>query len=481
MTDGDNFAYTRVHRKKLGSVQDVNLHFLYSEYGIGNNYVDAGSTDGSLHFGIMDMSKTLTSGYRWHLPANNSHHNCLAVEISTPRDPLIQPSLAGRVPGWSNGTDLMVFNDNNKAQRNMGLYTAPVTSGTPMPPAGTSGTGTMSMAIAVMYVLIHNPTLELIDIHIKPVIDPIAGVKPIVTVMGNKGEQSTIARPNRDIILKKMKPGEARFLKISYGVPKGKEGKSFSLTYNQVKNEVVVNAFTILNQYASMDKVVKENLRYEAGVFGRINALYKEMDTALLIKQINKNISEKNLSSKDYQNYLKENIPLMRSVTRQLVSMEKNHPFGLSSAINVLEQQIKNNNAIKTANAHLSLLNTIDAYLTSLQLEKGNAADILQTVYLQREILKKIESKNTENSVKHLLDLSNKFISDYEKRKLTIADYPAQVKKMLNDLNDLAIKSGKNDSRLLNSLETMQQKKDPVELQGEHIKFLLLLKDLTQQ
>jgi hypothetical protein len=229
-----------------------------------------------------------------------------------------------------------------------------------------------------------------------------------------------------------------------------------------------------------MDKVVKENLRYEAGVLGRINALYKEMDTALLIKKINKNISEKNLSSKDYQNYLKENIPLMRSVTRQLVAMKKNDPFGLSAALRILEQQIKRNDGVKMANAHLSLLNTIDAYLTSLQLQKGNAADILQTIRLQREILQKINSKHPEDSIKHLIDLSNIFIEQFEKRKLSIADYPAQVKNMLNDLREIAVKFGKNDSQLLNYLKNMQQKNDLAELQGEHIKFLLLLKDLLQ-
>jgi len=204
------------------------------------------------------------------------------------------------------------------------------------------------------------------------------------------------------------------------------------------------------------------------------------MDTALLIKQINKNISEKNLSPKDYQNYLKENIPLMKSITRQLVSIENKDPFGLPAAINVLEQQIKSNDLVKIGNAHLSLLNTIDAYLTKLQLEKGNVADILQTIRLQSAIIHRINSKDRDTSVGHLLELSDTFTNDFEKRKLTIADYPAQLKNMLADLRSLANKSGKSDDRLVNSLRIMEQTNNPVELQGEHIKFLLVLKELLR-
>jgi hypothetical protein len=62
-------------------------------------------------------------GDPWHLDPTASTHFCLAVEISTPSAPIVAPSLLGRAPSWPT-TDLIVINDNNKVQRNMGVYPA---------------------------------------------------------------------------------------------------------------------------------------------------------------------------------------------------------------------------------------------------------------------------------------------------------------------------------------------------------------------
>jgi hypothetical protein len=113
-------------------------------------------------------------------------------------------------------------------------------------------------------------------------------------------------------------------------------------------------------------------------------------------------------------------------------------------------------------------------------LEKGNIADILQTMYLQRDMLQKVNCKDNEN-IRDLLNQSNSFIEQFEKREISISDYPARVKSMLTDLRTCAAKLGNNDARLSEYLNTMKQTNDPVELQGEHIKFLLLLKEILNQ
>jgi hypothetical protein len=46
------------------------------------------------------------------------------VEISAPNDPYVGQSLRGRAPGWP-AQDLEILDDNNKAQRNLGLATTP--------------------------------------------------------------------------------------------------------------------------------------------------------------------------------------------------------------------------------------------------------------------------------------------------------------------------------------------------------------------
>jgi len=466
----------RVYRKKPGPATDVHLHFLYSEYGLGNQYVDAGDT--IIHFNDRDPFQTLRSGYKWQLPPDNSNHNCLAVEISTETDPIIAPGLVNLVPGWNNGTDLMVFNDNNKAQRNMGLFTTTGTGpGSPMPAPGGPAAGTMSMATAVMYAVIHNPTLDITDMQIRPVINPIAKTKPRTTVIGDKGSTT---KPNGDIILTRMNPGESRILRISYAVPTAKEGKSFSLTYNQVKKDVVVNAFTILNQYASADKVIRENLRFEGAVLTRINALHKNIDTATVMIGANSTISAQQPTGSNYQDYLKRNISLLKSVAVELIGANHKDPFGLSVAIKTLQDRMKTKDFASIADAHLSLLNTIDAYLTFLQLQKGNAADILQTMRLQSALVRRI-SQNKDTTVKHLLELSGAFINAFEKRKLTSDDYPSRLKNMISDLKAVAIRFGKADDRLMSSLKTMEEKSEPAELQGEHIRFLLSFRHILEE
>src|SRR5215472_8407266 len=120
MAMGHNYAFARVSRETGGTDETVNLHFLYSDGGVGVNFVDAGASDTTLHFSAGDLQKNLGNGhgYQWELPSGASNHVCLAVQTYTSSDPFIPPSLTMHAPGWP-GTDLMIINDNNKAQRNM--------------------------------------------------------------------------------------------------------------------------------------------------------------------------------------------------------------------------------------------------------------------------------------------------------------------------------------------------------------------------
>ncbi|MGH3372309.1 MAG: hypothetical protein ACRDPR_20170, partial [Nocardioidaceae bacterium] len=97
---GDNFAFTRVRRNASGTPATVTAHFLVSPLGTGSNYQDAGATpDPSISFAAGDLVQTMAVGYPWHLDPTSTTHLCLAVEISTPADPFVSPSLVGRAPG----------------------------------------------------------------------------------------------------------------------------------------------------------------------------------------------------------------------------------------------------------------------------------------------------------------------------------------------------------------------------------------------
>jgi hypothetical protein len=123
---GQNYAFVRVGRKAAapsGSPDvQVTAHFLYSNFGVGMQYVPlpgAAPSDATLNFGAGDTEQVLADGQgvSWLLPPDHSSHICMAVEISAPGDDFALPDLNGKVPGWPT-LDTAVLYDNNKAQRN---------------------------------------------------------------------------------------------------------------------------------------------------------------------------------------------------------------------------------------------------------------------------------------------------------------------------------------------------------------------------
>lgn len=120
---GHNWAFARVSRETTGSAQNVNVEFLFSDGGVGTNYVRAGSTSLAVASGVDQATLSTGNGLQWDLPSGASNHVCLAAQISTAGDPFSGATLAGRSPGWGGTyTDLEILNDNNKAQRNMNVF-----------------------------------------------------------------------------------------------------------------------------------------------------------------------------------------------------------------------------------------------------------------------------------------------------------------------------------------------------------------------
>jgi hypothetical protein len=463
-TDGHNYAFARVHRKAAGATQNVSLHYLYAEFGTGSNFVNANTTaDPTVSFGAADLEVTATNGYQWELPVTTSTHTCLAVEISTVSDPIIAPSLLNHAPGWNNGTDLMVLNDNNKAQRNMEVYR--------VPPGG----GSVSS-----YAAIHNPGIYETNLKINWKTDLYPGIriKPSVMVVNGR-EKSKIS--NNDVTLMNMKPGETRYLKISYPVSGNKEGEIFPLVFGEIQNGPVVNGFTVARQNDKIENVVLQNVKYDALVLRRISKLYNSSD-AELIRKADLNFIDKNsMSGDDYMSLFEKNYPSFKAAVTYLLKDAPNDPFDLVAALTETETLLKNKKTTGLLTAHLSLLNAIDALVTSLQLQKGNTADFLQTVYIQKDVIELLKTKRAAINPDGLLAATNKFIDITENRKLSIKNYPEHVKDVLPDLKNIVEKM-KNNNDLMKSLSMMERNlNDVTGLQKEHINFLLLLREAVKK
>jgi len=481
-SDGTNYAFARVHRNEAIEATSVKLSFLYSEFGTGSNYILTGSAPSpTILFAPADLEKTLPSGYKWILPPTSSAHTCLAVEISTQEDPTIN-SLLGHAPGWYTGTDLMVINDNNKAQRNMGVFRLPESTETSTASTGTTITdpGDPLFNTASIFAVIHNPGLQTADIKLKMLLDPKTKGIPRISVIGGK-EGSLKIDSNKYVILRGMKPGESRHVRINYSNSNSKKGQKVPLSFYQIENEVIVNGFTVLHEYEELEKTMNSNLRYGASVLGRVKSLYNFIDTAELIRIADANLAKTNASQQDYINHLQKNLLLLKSIVNHLTALQKNDVFELMSSYNILQQQVTNKDGTRVALAHLSLLNTIDACLTYLQLQKGNAADILQTIYLQRSIFLKIQNSGKSDFSARLIELSNNFIKSYESRKIDNNAYPEEVKAMVSDLRNCVIKKAKSDANLLALLDQINGKYNgAIELQGHHINFLIALQEFLK-
>ncbi len=376
-TDGHNYAFSRVHRKEAGAAQTVTLHYLISEFGTGSNYVHANTTpDPTITFGVADVEITTTTGYEWELPVTTSSHTCLAVEISTPGDPIVDPSLFNHAPGWSNGTDMMVLNDNNKAQRNMDVYHVP-----------SGGSGSVSS-----YAAIHNPSIYETNMELiwKTDLNPELKIKPSVFVVDDRED---FKMTDKGITLLKMKPGETRYIKVNYAVYGDKEGLIFPLGFAETKNEVTINGFGVGREISDIKKVILQNVTYSALEFRRINKLYAISEAEEVHKNDLEFLEKNQLTEKDYITLLERNFTLINSIAEQLIRNEPNDPFGLKTTLKQLEAQLKDKKSIEVTILHLSLLNAMDASLTSLQLSKGNNADILQTIYVQKDVFGLLQTK----------------------------------------------------------------------------------------
>ncbi|HEV3088777.1 MAG TPA: sialidase family protein [Candidatus Elarobacter sp.] len=233
-----NFAYARISRNTSGTAASVNAHFLYADYGLGSNFVPiSGSPDTMVAFAAGD-TQLVTTPVSWIVPATHSGHVCMAVEISAPPgDPIAPPDLTGNAPGPA---DPLVLGDNNKAQRNMGIYPA---------------TGEHSL-----YAVIHNPELTTQDVALRITTQYPLNVRVVAPDAPRTALQQVPVKASQTLTLPALRPGENRWLELTFSAPP-KLGATALVTVAQVANGRVVNGFVSGLRTASDTDLAKANER----------------------------------------------------------------------------------------------------------------------------------------------------------------------------------------------------------------------------
>ena len=412
---GKNFGFVRIRRNESGSAADVTAHFLVSPFGCGSVYQNAGTDpDPTFHFGAGDLVKTPANGdgYEWHIGPTMTDHLCFAVEITGPSDPMVPPSLLGHAPGWPS-TDLMVLNDNNKAQRNM--YPPP-----------TSGDGSS----ACFYALVRNAATFRRDVVLdfraaNPRVAKQLGKFAVQTV----GERGVKRSSSGQQVLAGMEPGERRWVSLTVPVRAGNGRTPLPVFFDELVGTRVVNGFAIAPVPSPLTAAIRFNAELHQFRFLRLAEAFGVTEAKSLSAEARKFAGQKRITGPMYVDFLGKLIKKVSQAVGGVVKEAKADPFGLTSGIARLEKAVDGGAADAIAPAHLCFLSGLDAFMTMLQLDKGDPASVLHNVEWQRDLFAEVETLVKLDGAAELVKLSDKFIRDWEARKAGPDQFPAFVKR----------------------------------------------------
>lgn len=460
---GSNFAYARIHRRDAGAAANVGMLFLKSEFGTGSNYqlINGVSSFSSLSFSSTDVQQTMSTGVQWNLidpAAVTANHVCMAVEIAGPNDPSGNPTLLGRAPGWSNGTDLIVMADNNKAQRNLGVYTGPLGSGA-----------------ITMYAVAHNAALFERDMRIllNPYIKDRNREKYKVSIIAGKEQGENIFIDNT-LILKNMKPCENRWIEFSVFTMPDLNAKPASYLFEERVNEMKINGFGIDVKSGKLNAVGEENLGEHAFVFERLVKQFGITDAESQAK-IALEILRNGVSEKDYISFMEKFGAESVKIITDFINRQGSDPFAVVVAGNNLLNKIQSKNWNQAAMAHGNFARKVNAYLSYLDKSGGDLADIIQTIRWFKDIVRRSETFRHSDLADKSIEQADKFITQYSKRELLNKDYPSFVEENIQLWVELVGKHIPNHNFEKSISKMRENLKDPKRLQKSQCEFVMEL------
>lgn len=413
---GDNFAFARVRRRGTGTAEAVSLHFLVSRFGTGSNYADAGTAaDPVLNLGAAEDVRTMANGYPWHLPATSSTHLCLAVEASTATDPIVAPSLLGRAPGWPT-TDLLVINDNNKAQRNMGL-------------GPTTAAGWLTR-----FALIHNAATVRRDIVLDWVRIGVskAAAKDRVLVAGARAES---LRGAGRLVLPKLGPGEHRWLRVTL-FASGDEKRESTVAFQEMVGQLAVNGFAVASQLRSEPEVSGYLVGRALSVATRLEA-FGYADAAPMVKRARALLDDK-VKPQAFTELVAACVEPLQGWTGKLLARAGGaDEFGLVATSKALRKALAEKSVPLVQSNFGELLEGLDALLTSLDIADGDLADVCQNLRWQAQLFAHRRLARLRPAPL-LVKQSLEFVEAFGLRKVGSGDYPEFLRRSLDALRQAA-------------------------------------------
>ena len=450
---GNNFMFARISRNNGAGQQTVNAHFMFAEFGTGSPFTDCSAAhDPSVTFSPGETQKTIS--LPWHLHPSASTHLCIAVQIYSALDPYVAPGLSGYTPGWPT-TDMMVINDNNKAQRNISVWNGvPETEG-------------------LQYASIFNAATFTRDVTLKLDAPRSALSQVKNAVIGLPGSSQTQAfKPGSSIVLKGMLPGETRWVSFAYDSFTVKRSQVLSFYFNEVENGQVLNGFAFNLQAATADDAA-------AGVIEKQSALFYRMAAGMNVKSayeglvVCQRLSQSKIDGKIYAGVLHG---LLNTLNKSLTEMSAafgglRDIFGINESLKQLIETMPRLPLASVLAQHNKIINQVDALQTTAIKSKGDEANILFTVRLQKDLYSSEKLKQA-GKFKELVTLCDTFIAKSTNTTVAARLYPPFMKSTLKFLEATVDLFGY--TMLANSYRDVinSQYLTTGELQIAHLKFL---------
>jgi len=357
---GPNFAFVRVGRKAspMAGAADVPVtaHFLYSDFGVGMPYVDAGGgVPPVLTFQAADTELILPDGqgYAWTLPAVHSSHVCMAAEIESPSDPFAKPDLSNNVPGWPT-LDTAVLYDNNKAQRNI-IYPA-----------------MKSASTGHYYALVRNAANvpRSVCLRLDTTADMMSRLGAVQ--VDACGLAATAYRSGSTVCLAGMAAGEVRALRVTITPPAAFSGQEPALDFTEVTVPGAAgkprDGFAFSPLVTTVETAARGNLVFQAAVFGRLAALYNDPTAAAFAAKTRDLLQSATISAAQYAAFVQQEGPYLSRLTALVprsTSTCAPSPYG---DLDRLTGALSGGDPNAIAPAHSDYLNTLDIAITLSQI-----------------------------------------------------------------------------------------------------------------
>jgi hypothetical protein len=404
---GDNFMFARISRNNATNEESVKAHFLFAEFGTGSPYIDCSAApDPEVTFLPGETSKIIF--LPWHLHPTSSQHLCIGVQVYSAADSYMPPGLLGYTPGWPT-TDLMVINDNNKAQKNIKVWDG------------------IAEEAGMHFAMIFNNATFLRDFELSfSTSQETMRRFNNARIMLHGSDQMIRLTEKGTLKVANMLPGERRWITFSYDGFSASAGETLEVLFNEVVNNKIVNGFCFHIKEADPMNAMGSTLQQQLAAFSRLEAMgVKQAEKGIFIC---KRLLEEKPNAEKYLQTLPGISQLLMASTDQMSQLFG----GLKDSFDVWENirllgTFKDAGAVSKAIAlHQKLLNQLDTWQTIAIKSKGDEAGILFTVRLQKEVYCR-EQLVTGYSFPELLRETDMFIKSYSIRKVTNKDYPGLV------------------------------------------------------